>query len=254
MPTSATITASLSIVQHSWSVCDGSGVERSDNRRGLRAFVRFPLTLYRGHPYYVPTLFEDDVNTLDGTAIRRLPSARRGTGWPIATGRRWAVSQPSTTRGTRNGGASRICDSGGSTSWMTRRCRRRCWARWRRGPQEKGLTAVHGPLGFTDLDREGMLIEGFDELGTLATAYSYPYYPEHLARLGYEKDVDWVEYEITGARGAEPEDRADREDGAAALRSAPAAGPPEVGAAGVCARGAADGERGVRRPLRRRRR
>ena len=64
------------------------------------------------------------------------------------------------------------------------------WAR------EKGLSAVHGPLGFTDLDREGMLVEGFEELGTLATFYNYPYYPVHLERLGYVKDVDWVEYEM----------------------------------------------------------
>jgi len=58
------------------------------------------------------------------------------------------------------------------------------------------LKAVHCPLGFTDLDREGMLIEGFEELGTLATHYNYPYYPEHIERLGYVKEIDWVEYEL----------------------------------------------------------
>jgi len=62
--------------------------------------------------------------------------------------------------------------------------------------EEKGLTAVHGPLGFTDLDPEGMLIEGFEELGTIATIYNYSYYPEHLKELGYVKDADWMEYEI----------------------------------------------------------
>jgi GNAT superfamily N-acetyltransferase len=61
---------------------------------------------------------------------------------------------------------------------------------------EKGLKAAHGPLGFTDLDREGMLIEGFDELATLATLYNYPYYQEHLTRLGYAKDTDWIEFEL----------------------------------------------------------
>ena len=58
------------------------------------------------------------------------------------------------------------------------------------------MGAVHGPLGFTDLDPEGMLIEGFDELGTTVTIYNYPYYPEHLERLGYKKDIDWVEFEV----------------------------------------------------------
>ena len=52
-------------------------------------------------------------------------------------------------------------------------------------------------MGFTDMDHEGMLVEGFDELGTMATIYNYPYYPEHMERMGYVKDTDWVEYRIT---------------------------------------------------------
>ena len=62
--------------------------------------------------------------------------------------------------------------------------------------REKGCDEVHGPLGFTDLDREGMLIEGFDQKGMFITYYNHPYYREHLERLGYEKDVDWVEFLI----------------------------------------------------------
>ena len=60
--------------------------------------------------------------------------------------------------------------------------------------KERGMTRVIGPLGFTDLDHEGMLIEGFDELSTMATIYNYPYYPEHIERLGYAKDSDWKEF------------------------------------------------------------
>jgi len=63
--------------------------------------------------------------------------------------------------------------------------------------KEMDMTAVHGPLGFTDLDQEGMLVEGFDELSTLATIYNYAYYPRHLESLGYTKDTDWLEYEIS---------------------------------------------------------
>ena len=63
--------------------------------------------------------------------------------------------------------------------------------------KEKGMTAVHGPMGFTDLDHEGMLVQGFDQLGTLATIYNYPYYPAFLEKLGYTKDADWVEFKIT---------------------------------------------------------
>ena len=61
----------------------------------------------------------------------------------------------------------------------------------------KGMKAIKGPLGFCDLDHEGMLIEGFDEMGTFATIYNYDYYPKHLEKLGFHKDVDWKEYQIT---------------------------------------------------------
>ncbi|MFR0795054.1 MAG: hypothetical protein ACLSHG_00545 [Oscillospiraceae bacterium] len=56
---------------------------------------------------------------------------------------------------------------------------------------------MHGPLGFTDMDREGMLVEGFDRRSLFFTNYNAPYYLEHLTRLGYRKDVDWIEYRIT---------------------------------------------------------
>ncbi len=58
------------------------------------------------------------------------------------------------------------------------------------------MTHIQGPLGFTDFDAEGMLIEGFDQLSTMATIYNYPYYPQHMERMGFEKDADWVEYKI----------------------------------------------------------
>lgn len=63
--------------------------------------------------------------------------------------------------------------------------------------KEKGMTAIHGPLGFTDFDHEGTLIVGYDRPGTLATIYNYPYYPKHIEQYGFEKDVDYKEYLIT---------------------------------------------------------
>jgi hypothetical protein len=61
------------------------------------------------------------------------------------------------------------------------------------------MHSIHGPLGFTDLDQEGMLIQGFDQLGTMATIYNHPYYPAHVEKLGYAADAEWVEYRITFA-------------------------------------------------------
>ncbi len=62
--------------------------------------------------------------------------------------------------------------------------------------KKHGVNIVHGPFGFTDLDRQGMLIEGFDRMGTFATLYNYSYYIEHMQALKFNKSIDWVEYEI----------------------------------------------------------
>ena len=62
--------------------------------------------------------------------------------------------------------------------------------------QHKGMTHIHGPLGFTDLDREGLLVDGFDQISTMLTSYSYPYYKDHIEGMGYEKDEDWHEFLI----------------------------------------------------------
>lgn len=62
--------------------------------------------------------------------------------------------------------------------------------------KELSLTHAHGPLGFTDLDKEGLLIEGFDRMGSTVTIYNYPYYPKHFEAHGYKKDTDWIEYRI----------------------------------------------------------
>ncbi|MBR3896973.1 MAG: N-acetyltransferase, partial [Bacteroidaceae bacterium] len=62
--------------------------------------------------------------------------------------------------------------------------------------KERGMTTMQGPMGFVDLDAEGLLIEGFDQLSTMATIYNYPYYQAHLEQYGLEKDNDWVEFKI----------------------------------------------------------
>lgn len=62
--------------------------------------------------------------------------------------------------------------------------------------REEGFTQIHGPIGFCDMDQQGMLVDGFDEEGMFITIYNYPYYKKHLEKLGYLKDVDWVEYLI----------------------------------------------------------
>ena len=62
--------------------------------------------------------------------------------------------------------------------------------------KERGMEEIQGPLGFTDMDPEGMLYEGQEELGTMVTIYNYKYYVDHMAKLGYEKDADWIEWRL----------------------------------------------------------
>ncbi|KUG26851.1 hypothetical protein ASZ90_003291 [hydrocarbon metagenome] len=71
--------------------------------------------------------------------------------------------------------------------------------------KEKGMHEVHGPLGFTDMDGEGTLIEGFEEVSTLGAIYNYPYYPKLIERHGYSKDIDWIEYQVKMTSDPVPE-------------------------------------------------
>jgi len=164
--------------------------------KDLKSFIRFPNTLYRGNSYRVPPLFTDELNTLrqdknpafEHCEAKYWLAYRNGQIVGRIAGiinkrhlEKW--KQPYS----RFGWFDFIDDEVVSEALLNTV---EAWAR------EKGMTAVHGPLGFTDLDPEGMLVEGFDELGTLATIYNYPYYAIHMEKMGYKKDIDWVEYEI----------------------------------------------------------
>jgi GNAT superfamily N-acetyltransferase len=167
------------------------------NQKDLKAFIDYPHKLYKGNKYWVPTLVSDDENTLrrdrnpafEHCEARYWLALRDGK----IVGRVAAIlNQPHIKRWgeayMRFGWIDFIDDLEISTALMKTV---EAWA------AERNLAAVHGPLGFTDMDREGMLIFGFDELATLATIYNHPYYPLHLEKLGYQKDIDWVEYEIS---------------------------------------------------------
>lgn len=162
----------------------------------LKKFVKFPFTLYSGTPNWIPPLIFDELNTL---------RQDRNPAFEYCESKYWLAYkdgkiagriagiinhrhvEKSGTKNARFGWIDFIDDpevSGALLNAVEE------WAK------SKGLNGVHGPLGFCDLDREGMLIEGFDEMSMLITNYNYPYYPEHMEKLGYAKDVDWLEYEI----------------------------------------------------------
>ena len=163
----------------------------------MKRFVRFRIDLYRDSPYAIPPLYLDELTTLDP---RRNPAFEfceaqcfmafdgdRPVGRICAIVNRRA-NEVWKTRNGRFGFVDFVDDEAVSGALFAAA---EDWVRAR------GMHSIHGPLGFTDLDQEGMLIHGFDQLGTMATIYNHPYYPAHVEKLGYVADADWVEYRIT---------------------------------------------------------
>lgn len=169
-------------------------IVKVENNRLLKRFVKFGYELYKECPYYVPELFEDAMNTLrkDRNAAFEFCDADYFLAYKdgVLAGRiavlvNKAANEKWGQNAARFGWVDFIDDNEVVDALFATAEK---WAR------ERGLTELQGPLGFTDLDREGMLIEGFDRLGTMSTIYNYPYYPEHMNRLGFAKDADWVEF------------------------------------------------------------
>ncbi len=164
------------------------------SKKELREFTRFQVDLYAGNPYYVPPLISDDVRTLspaDNPAFDFCEAAcfmAYRDGKPvgrIAAIINHQVNADSKRRNARFGFVDFIDDHEVSAALF------KAAGDWARA---RGMERLIGPLGFTDLDHEGMLVEGFRELSTMATIYNYPYYPEHMERLGFRKESDWIEF------------------------------------------------------------
>lgn len=171
-------------------------IEEVLTKKGLQEFVGLPYRLYRNHPYFVPPLQFDEVNTL---------RKDKNPAFDYCEARYWMARK----NGKVVGRIAAILNNAYIEKWKNAYMRFG-WMDFEDDPEisaallkkvedwarEKKMTAVHGPMGFTDLDHEGMLVEGFDQVGTMATLYNFPYYPKHLEGLGYQKAVDWVEYRI----------------------------------------------------------
>lgn len=168
----------------------------NSSKSSLKRFVKFGIDLYRNSPYFVPPLISDEVETLmpDKNPAFDYCEAQAFMAWrgkkPV--GRIVAiinnvVNERTGKKEARFSFVDFIDDDAVVDALFTAAEQ---WAR------DRGMTEMVGPMGFTDMDHEGMLVEGFDQMGTMATIYNYDYYPRHLQRLGYKKDADWVEYRI----------------------------------------------------------
>lgn len=165
-------------------------------KKAISEYVKFGIDLYDGNEQFVPPMIFDEVHTLlpeknpafDYCRSQCFMAYRDGK----PAGRITAIvndqiNAKCNKREARFGFVDFIDDDEVVDALFKAT---EDWAR------SQGMTEIIGPMGFSDMDREGMLVEGFDEMGTMATIYNYAYYPKQVERLGYTKDTDWVEYRI----------------------------------------------------------
>ena len=172
-------------------------IKRVETKKDLKAFIECHYDLYEGNQYDAPNLYSDEFNTLlkdknaafDFCEAEYFLALKEGK----VVGRVAAIinnkaNEKWDKQDVRFGWIDFIDDIEVSKALL------KAVEDYGR---EKGMTSVVGPLGFTDMDPEGMLTWGFDQLGTMATIYNYDYYPKHMEKLGgWEKDNDYVEYRL----------------------------------------------------------
>ncbi len=166
------------------------------NSKDFETFVRFPFSLYQNNPYWVPPLIKEEIETLDPkvnpvyqNADARFFLAYKGETLVgrIAAMVNWIEVNQVGKNKVRFGWYDTVDELAVSKILLEQVV---AFAK------EHKLSRVEGPMGFSNLDKAGLLIEGFEEQNTMITLYNAPYYQEHLKALGYSMNAKWVEYEI----------------------------------------------------------
>lgn len=166
-------------------------------KRELNRFVKFGIDLYKDNPYYCPPIVFDEVNTFKPKGNPALEVCD-------------FVIYMAYRNGEIVGRIVGIVNHRANEAWSVKKCRFGWFdfvddyevfkslidavAEWGR---EKGMTCLNGPVGFTDFDHQGLLIEGFNYNAPMASLYTHPYYMAHYERYGLRKEADWIEYQIT---------------------------------------------------------
>ena len=170
-------------------------IKRVETKKDLKRFIEFHYDLYKGNPYDVPNLYSDEVNTL---------SKNKNAAFDFCEAEYYLALK----EGKIVGRVAAIINHKANEKWKKKDVRfgwidfiddievsRALFEAVEEYGRKKGMDDIVGPLGFTDMDPEGMLTWGFDKLGTMATIYNYEYYPQHMEKLGgWKKDNDYVEY------------------------------------------------------------
>jgi hypothetical protein len=171
-------------------------IKKVETKKELKKFLDFQLKLYKGNKFWCPPMRMDEINTL---------SRVKNPAFDFCEAEYWIALRDKEVVGRIAG----IINHKSNERWNEKLVRFG-WidfiddfsvsealietvTEWGRA---NSMNGIHGPLGFSDMDNEGMLIKGFDELATLASIYNYPYYIAHMEKLGFSKAVDWVQYEF----------------------------------------------------------
>ena len=172
-------------------------IKKVESKKDLKTFIDFHYDLYEGNEYDVPNLFSDDMNTL---------SKDRNAAFEFCEAEYYLAYK----EGKLVGRVAAIINHKANKKWNRKSVRfgwidfiddREVSKALMKAVEDygksKGMEDIIGPLGFTDMDPEGMLTWGFDQLGTMPTIYNYPYYPEHIEALGgFEVDNKYVENKL----------------------------------------------------------
>ena len=171
-------------------------IKKVETKGDLKRFIDFKYDLYKGNKYFAPYLFSEEMNTLD---------RQKNAAFDFCEAEYFLAYQD----GKLVGRVAAIINHRANEKWQ-KKAVRFSWfdfiedklvaetllksvEKW---GKKKGMDEIIGPISFTDMDREGMLIEGFDEPGNMYTEYNYPYYPQYMELLGFEKDNDYMEFSV----------------------------------------------------------
>lgn len=165
-------------------------------KKDLKKFIQFPNDLYKDNKYYVPSLFSDELVNFN---------PKKNPAYEFCETRLFLAYRDNKIVG-------RIC---GLISHAYNKKVNRNIIRFTRFDviddievskaliskveewgKSRGLNEIMGPIGFTDIDQQGMLIEGFDEMDLSITLYNHEYYKKHMEEIGFRKDADWVEFQV----------------------------------------------------------
>lgn len=163
----------------------------------LEKYVKFGIDHYKGNSYFVPPLILDEIETL---------TPEKNPAFDYCKAKSWMAYRDGKPVGRITGIINTVVNERTGSNDVRfsfldfiddNEVVEELFGALEKWAKSEGMTSVVGPMGFTDMDHEGMLTYGYDELGTMATIYNYPYYPRHMERMGFRQEAEWVEYRMT---------------------------------------------------------